>query len=615
MGPRTAAPASLSDRKTIAVLLPLIVALVPLVITPGLLFYYDVTPKIVILLLGVAAALPWFSPARLLALRDGRWLAMLLGAQAVSLILSTAFSSQMGLSVSGTDWRRFGLITQVAVFLFTAIAAADLNRGPLRLRTYLRAAAIAALPISLYGIAQYFGWDPWIPKQAYHIGEGIWTIVRPPGTLGYVTYFAGYLVSAVFLGLALYRTEAAGFWKIAGAAAAALGSGAIVLSGTRAAVVALVVGAIWMWFWFGRRIRMRAVAIACGGLIAITLFYFSPAGGMLRSRAHWAREDVWGGARFLLWCDSLTLAERHPLLGAGPETFSSEFPKVQSKALARTYPDFYYESAHNIFLDALTSQGVIGLVALGAFIGLGFHAAWAARKSNTALAGILGAGLMAGLVVNQFAVFTAPTALYFYLLIAMLLSAGGHGVETCLDGARTSARATVAGFVSIAAVLGVFAIRLLVADSWLAKTRADFEAGQPRDAARSYQRARDWGIAADIWYSRQAMATATDLAGWQQALESGVRATRTADDRHNAWYQLASLYARQNKLADTERCLRQAIAAAPNWFKPHWILAQVLLAGHRREEARTEAALAADLDAGKNAEVVQTLLQGQAQDR
>jgi tetratricopeptide (TPR) repeat protein len=216
--------------------------------------------------------------------------------------------------------------------------------------------------------------------------------------------------------------------------------------------------------------------------------------------------------------------------------------------------------------------------------------------------------LLAGLIVNQLAVFTAPTALYFYLTIAMLVSASGEGVETSLDVARMSAFVTV----PISVVLLVFAARLLVADAWMARTRADFAAGRPRDATLSYRRARDWGIAADIWYSRQAMATATDLAGWQQALESGVRATRTAGDPHNAWYQLATLYARQNKAADTERCLRQTIAAAPNWFKPHWILAQVLLAAHRLDEARAEAALAVDLDGGKNIEVAQTLQQIQA---
>src|SRR6202040_1506455 len=98
-----------------------------------------------------------------------------------------------------------------------------------------RAIALAALPISLYGVAQYFGWDPWIPKQAYHVGEGVWTIVRPPSTLGYVSYFANYLVFAVFFAAALYSVEERGWWKRLGAAAIVLATSAIVLSGTRAA--------------------------------------------------------------------------------------------------------------------------------------------------------------------------------------------------------------------------------------------------------------------------------------------------------------------------------------------------------------------------------------------
>ncbi len=473
-------------------LLPLIVALVPLVIAPGLLFYYDVTPKIVILVLGVAAALPWFSPARLLAWREGRWLAMLLGAQGASLILSTVFSGRAGLSVTGTAWRRFGLITQVAVLLFTAIAAADLSGRPLRLRAYLRAAVAAALLVSLYGIAQYFGWDAWIPKQAYHIGEGVWEIVRPPGTLGYVTYFAGYLVCAVFLGIATFRTEQAGLWKVAGGAAAVLGSCAILLSGTRAALLALVVGAMWIWLWNGRRIGMRIAAIAGCASIAIALFYFSPAGGMLRSRVHWAREDVWGGARFLLWRDSLTLAARHPLLGTGPSILyrvSQDCSRLRWPA----YPDFYYESAHNIFLDALTAQGAIGLLALGALIGLGFHAASVGRKNNGMLAGVLGAGLMAGLVVNQFAAFTAPTSLYFYLTAAMLVAESGRSVEAT----RGSGWSTAA-LVSISVVLVVYATRLLVADLWLARTRADFQEQVSGRPPYPIQRARNWGIASAI---------------------------------------------------------------------------------------------------------------------
>lgn len=604
--------------------LALITALVPLVIAPGLLFYFDVTPKVVILLLGVAGALPWFAPRREL-----RWLYILLSIQAASLILSTIFSSRVEPSVFGSTWRRFGLITQSAILMFAVLAASDLAGGRDRLRLYLRVIAVAAIPISLYGIAQYFGWDAWIPKQAYHVGEGVYTIVRPPGTLGYVSYFANYLVFAVFLGMALYCIEERGWWKWAGAAVAILATFAIVLSGTRAAILALLVGAACLW-----RFRKRAIVPAAVAVAAIALFFFSPAGQMLRSRAHWYAEDPRGGARLLLWRDSLTLAWRHWLAGIGPETFSSEFPQVQSAALSRAYPGFYHESAHNILLDALVAQGAIGMLALVGFTGLGLYAAWTARKSAPELAGTLGACLVAGLVTHQFTVFTTPTALYFYLTVAMLVSMNCGADPPVLDRPPGRPLGTAQGsgpggplqtggsappsiaLIIVSVALAVFAIRLLVADRMLVHVRTELEAGEVIEAAKTYQRVRNWGLDADLWYSRQMAAAAvkaleptTALRAWQQALESGVRATRNSDDPYNAWYSLASLYARQNDFAPTERCLREAIKSSPNWFKPHWMLAQVLQTKGRHEEARAQAALAADLDGGKDPEVARTLAQ------
>ena len=89
-------------------------------------------------------------------------------------------------------------------------------------------------------------------------------------------------------------------------------------------------------------------------------FYFSPAGLKLRARGQWELEDLRGGARLLLWRDSLRMARERSLLGFGPDTFGVEFPRYQSVELSRAYPDFYHESPHNIFLDALVSQGVPG---------------------------------------------------------------------------------------------------------------------------------------------------------------------------------------------------------------------------------------------------------------
>ena len=101
--------------------------------------------------------------------------------------------------------------------------------------------------------------------------------------------------------------------------------------------------------------------------------------------------------------------------------------------------------------------------------------------------------------------------------------------------------------------------------------------------------------------------TGDRLLGFQLAIAAGERATQTAEDPFNAWYSLSQVDAVRNDAAGVERCLRAAIAAHPNWFKPHWTLAQVLRFESRQQEADREAGIALDLDGGKHPEVARTL--------
>ncbi len=109
-------------------LLGAVLGLVPLVILPGVLFYFDVTPKVFVLAAAVALILPWFAVtgrfSALAGFREGRWLGIALVANLVSLSVSTALSENPALSVGGTNWRRLGLVAYAAVLLFAAITAA-----------------------------------------------------------------------------------------------------------------------------------------------------------------------------------------------------------------------------------------------------------------------------------------------------------------------------------------------------------------------------------------------------------------------------------------------------------------------------------------------------------
>jgi tetratricopeptide (TPR) repeat protein len=210
-------------------------------------------------------------------------------------------------------------------------------------------------------------------------------------------------------------------------------------------------------------------------------------------------------------------------------------------------------------------------------------------------------------------VLTIPTALYFYLLISMLIAAA---IPARPPEAQRLPLALIPVAAAIAIVFIVFASRLLLADRALALAQQRAASGDVRGAAAAYRNVQRWEPLpgeSDLRYSRAMTRLATttpvfavSLAAAGQATESAMRATSTAEDRQNAWYNLATIAALRNDRAGVEDGLRRAIACAPNWFKPHWTLSQLLELTGRHADARREASLALLLDGGHDPEVTAT---------
>jgi tetratricopeptide (TPR) repeat protein len=162
----------------------------------------------------------------------------------------------------------------------------------------------------------------------------------------------------------------------------------------------------------------------------------------------------------------------------------------------------------------------------------------------------------------------------------------------------------------------VFAAMLAVADRGMWRARERAAAGDVEGAIAAYEQVLLWkprGMDTDLWFSRLMAGAAqgiqeptTNLAAWLAALSAAERAATATEAPLNAHYNLAALHAMRNDFTQTERALRNAIAAAPMWYKPHWMLAQVLREAGRLDEARIEAERAVDLNGGKDAEVTVT---------
>jgi hypothetical protein len=250
----------------------------------------------------------------------------------------------------------------------------------------------------------------------------------------------------------------------------------------------------------------------------------------------------------------------------------------------------------------LISQGVPGLLLLAALVFVGLRITL--RAGHPAFA----AAFAAGLVSQQFTVFTIPTALLTCLAAVLAIepvpAAPLHRSRTWM-------------MVPVALALVYCAVRYTAADAALAGTQRSLQTGDLRAAAEQYARYSRWrfpGTSADLWYSRTVFELASRIPDpaqrIQAVVQSGVAALQapaTVEDPFDAWYNLAHMSATRNDVAGAERALRSAIAAKPQWFKPHWTLSQLLFLQGHAEEAKSEATLALQLDAGKHPEVQRTL--------
>lgn len=581
---------------------------------PGLLFYFDITPKIVVLLIATGIAL-FYSRVNAAGLgtlrscRPGRWLMYLLAGQATSILVATIFAPNPALSIVGGAWRRSGTITELAVCAFVLLIAARFAFAPHTIELALKFIAASCLLTAIYAIAQFLGFDPFLPAASYHAGEGIWTIVRPPATMGNANFLATYLVYAAVSPIALLRMERS-MRNVVIAAAVGFGAFAIILSGTRSGMAGLVVAIVILAAGLGTRVRLWILGSAVCAAAVIAVLATTPLGLPLKARIRWSREDPLGGGRLLLWGDGLRMFVHRPVTGFGPDGFAREFPRFQSVELSREHPDFYQESPHNAFLDAALTNGFPGLAISLAMLGLGFSAAWMIRKPNPRLALCLTAALAGGTVSAQFSSPVLVTQVYPLTLIAMLCATACSGKQLI------QVRLFRTPLILAGACFILFAAALLTDDCLAGSFRRSIEAGNVDQAVAAYRKERNYSLPAytiDLYASRSFAKLAlqngpplTRALAWQTALDSGIRATQTVEDRQNAFFSLAQLYAQQNDVPRTEDNLRRATQTAPNWFKPHWILAELLARTRRVPEAREQARIAWSLDAGKDVEVVRT---------
>jgi O-antigen ligase len=627
-----------NSRLVETVLLITVVA-TPLALTPGLLLGYDVTPKLAIVYLAAAVLLLysgrwWPGAARLWRthaeraqnVRPGRLFYLLLLAQSASLLLSAALSHEPILAFGGTALGRLGALTQIVILFVVAVLAAQVNIRPAFTRRLLIAIEICAVVAGIYGILQYLGWDPILPRRLYTV-DFAGDVVRPPATMRHAIYFANFLLPVILISASLAIQEMLAAWRCFHLGVLSIAAVALVLTGTRSAVLGLTVGGILFGFIESRRIgrkRMMTYTAVCAVAFAalLSLLTFSPAGKSFRLRlAQWVQDSA-GGTRLLVWRDCWPLIADHWLAGIGPENFAGEFRRIQSLELSRAYPDRYHEDPHNLMFATAISQGVVGFALVSGLIALGLVCAYRCVRMGVPEGAMLAAAIVAMTISEQFDPLTVTNSLYFYLPTALAVALAAPAADQSTSDATRGLRRTLSRAVQVAASLAILtaAAAYLIPDALLATAGRRLAHGDVPGTRTSFKRALAFPFPEDcLWFSQQMAAAARSLPAPQNqqafaaAREASAEAERSGEQRFTALYQSAVLAVIAGDLSNAEVKLRAAVDAEPWWYRVHVVLAQVLWLTGRGAEAEREAALALECAGSQEPKVRNALESARAQ--
>jgi O-antigen ligase len=594
-------PRSVSDRP--GIILVAVFAIIPLAIATNIFLESSLTPKLALAFLGTVCLLLcsecWWPGLQVLAGTTlGRLYLGLLVAQVLSLSLSTAFSDDWRLSLFGTTGRRFGAINQVVILFLTLVAASYSSIRRDVVPKILLAVELAGGLAATYGILQYFGWDPFLPAQTYN---NTYSALRIPATFGHAMVFANFLVPVVLIAGSSLLTDSRAAWRWLHGVVLSTAIAAIVLAGTRSALLGLGLGALLLIYFRGKNLtKKKALVLVTGSaafLLLIVLFAQLPAGQKFRIRiAQWS-EDKKGGPRLLVWRDSLPLVRNNWAIGIGPEAFGGEFRKLESPELARAYPDTYHESPHNLFLEVAVNQGLIGLLLLICLLSLAVFYGFRQARDGNADSRILVASLLGSVVSLQFAPLAFVNVLCLCLFVGLLLGSNtSQRSQPKIAAMRPFVRASlITSAMLVAAVGSIYVIQ----DFYFASTARRLAEGDLDGAVESYGIARAFPQPGEeLWCSRQlAILARASQGGRRNALllaakRASADAERGTEESFYAYYQSAVLAMISGDFGETETKLRQSIALAPRWYRPHAMLASVLMEQGRTEESEHEAKLA-----------------------
>jgi len=213
---------------------------------------------------------------------------------------------------------------------------------------------------------------------------------RADGTIGNPTYLAAYLVFILGFCLLLWSDARRRWQKYWYGLMAAWTLVTIYFTGTRGAVLGLMIGVIVFGIGylflkkpenpsdlFRKKIILSLLLAAI--IIPVGIFFLKDT-SFVRSNPTLARltslslKERTITSRFTIWSMGWEGFKEHPLLGWGPDNYNIVFSKYFKPELWRQEP--WFDRSHNIVFDWLINAGILGVVGYFGMIGIAISVLW-----------------------------------------------------------------------------------------------------------------------------------------------------------------------------------------------------------------------------------------------
>lgn len=345
-------------------------------------------------------------------------------------IASTIASIDKFTSVFGYPSRlNGGLLSQIAYILIFVCAIVNLNR--LNSPKIFLVAIVTAAAVSLWGIPGYFGRDPNCLVLTGSLNASCWQQEFDPtkrifSTLGQPNWLASYLVIVLPLALSQIFATKVQKRRILFSLTTLIIFIALMLTNSRAGLAGATSALFVFFFLIGARQIRKNLKIFLAILVPIIIIVII-AGSTLFARIYEAvsfKSQPQGGTesgqiRLIVWQGAIEIFRHNPILGTGPETFAYSYYKYRPPAHNLTTEwNFFYNKAHNEFLNYLANLGILGFGAYLSFLLTTIFTLW---RANTTLA----KSVMSALVGYQTTIFfgfsTVATQTLMFLMVAAAL--------------------------------------------------------------------------------------------------------------------------------------------------------------------------------------------------